>query len=386
MAQKLNDLCSLPVRLERDDVQQHLEALLKRFAEEKKVGRSTWDWMVPVQKLYDIVADQENRRTDVKVIRPNVIQSSKMVSQTQRQTVVNNPNAKVINENKPPVLKLYPKSTAKVSSPIGSNGQSSIITSNVIQSNKFAAQPLIAPGSKSPKKVDIKIGVKVGNEYTPQVKQVKPQQQQQVIVSAQQPLLPAGNQAMAIQTTSGVHIQHVQRLEPQFTRIISPFTTAQTQMTNATAKQAHQHQQTHQQAQPILFITKDRGEQFLIPIATAPQQQIQKFQVQPQTTKLIQPMTTSATAMPAVTTTQVKQSPVSSQQPKKNKPSIIQHQPKDTKQTIMKKTGKHSIHVCDHQFSSCYTKTNTSSNNNNPSCVGSGFQSIGKIERNEKRI
>ena len=339
MAQKLNDLCSLPVRLERDDVQQHLEALLKRFSEEKKVGRSTWDWMVPVQKLYDIVADQENRRTDVKVVRPNVIQPSKMVTQTQRQTIVNNPNARVINENKPPVLKLYPKSTAKVSSPIGS----SIITSNVIQSNKFASQPLIAPGSKSPKKaVDIKIGVKVGNEFVPHVKQVKPQQQQQVIVSTQQPLLPAGNQAMAIQTTSGVHIQHVQRLEPQFTRIISPFTTAQAQLTNATAKQLNaQHQQAHQQAQPILFITKDRGEQFLIPIATAPQQQIQKFQVQQQTTKLIQPMTTAATAMPAVTTTQMKQSPVTSQQPKKNKPSLVHHQPKDTKQTIMKKTGKH---------------------------------------------
>ena len=56
MAQKLNDLCSLPVRLERDDVQQHLEALLKRFAEEKKVGRSTWDWGVR-QRSADVLIE-----------------------------------------------------------------------------------------------------------------------------------------------------------------------------------------------------------------------------------------------------------------------------------------------------------------------------------------
>ena len=318
--------------MERDDVQQHLESLLKRFAEEKKVGRSTWDWMGPVQQLYDIVADQENRRTDVKVVRTNVIQPAKMAQ--QRQTIVNNPNAMVINENKPPVLKLYPKSTTKVASPIASNGQSGGIISPVIQQNKYATQPLLAPGSKSPKKVDIKIGVKVGSEYNQQPKKIK---QQQVIVSAHQPLLPAGNQAVTLQTTSGVQIQHVQRLEPNsFTRIISPYPT--TQSTSATSKQSQQSTQ----AQPILFITKDRGEQFLIPIATAPQQQIQKFQVQQQTTKLIQPLTPSTTT----TTTSVQSTPVKSpvnqhgQQTKKNKPTIIQQHKDTTKQAIMKRTGK----------------------------------------------
>ena len=318
--------------MERDDVQQHLESLLKRFAEEKKVGRSTWDWMGPVQQLYDIVADQENRRTDVKVVRTNVIQPAKMAQ--QRQTIVNNPNAKVINENKPPVLKLYPKSTTKVASPIASNGQTGGIISPVIQPNKYATQPLLAPGSKSPKKVDIKIGVKVGSEYNQQPKQIK---QQQVIVSAQQPLLPAGNQAVTLQTSSGVQIQHVQRLEPNsFTRIISPYPATQAQVTSATSKQSQQATQ----AQPILFITKDRGEQFLIPIATAPQQQIQKFQVQQPTTKLIQPLTTTTTTTAQSVQSAPVKSPVNhSQQLKKSKPTIIQ-QHKDTKQAIMKKTGK----------------------------------------------
>ena len=112
--------------------------------------------MGAVQKLYDMFADQENRLADNKVTRPNVIQPSKAIAQSQRQTIVNNPNAK--SENKTSVLKLYPKSTTKLAS-AAPNGQSGGVISPV---------PRQQTAPKSPKKVDIKIGVKVGNDYNQQ--------------------------------------------------------------------------------------------------------------------------------------------------------------------------------------------------------------------------
>ena len=300
----------LPIRLERTDVQQHLESLLKRFSEEKTLGRSNWDFMGAVQKLYDMFADQENRLADNKVTRPNVIQPSKAISQSHRQTIVNNPNAK--SENKTSVLKLYPKSTTKLAS-AAPNGQSGGVISPV---------PRQQTAPKSPKKVDIKIGVKVGNDYNQQ--QVK---QQQVIVSAQQPLLPAASQVLPLQT-SGVQIQQIQRLpvESQYTRIFSQYSSPQQAVASSTGKPS-------QQAQPILFITKDRGDQQiqLIPIAPPqPAPTIQKYQVS-QATKIIQPTNQAPTAKSPVT--QIPKKPVS------NKPVQQQQAPVEVKQPVIKKTG-----------------------------------------------
>ena len=324
VAQKLNDLNGLPIRLERTDVQQHLESLLKRFSEEKTLGRSNWDFMGAVQKLYDMFADQENRLADSKITRPNVIQQSKTISQSQRQTIVNNPNAK--SENKTSVLKLYPKSTTKLAS-AAPNGQSGGVISPV---------PRQQTAPKSPKKVDIKIGVKVGNDYNQQ--QVK---QQQVIVSAQQPLLPAASQVLPLQT-SGVQIQQIQRLpvESQYTRIFSQYSSPQQAVASSTGKAS-------QQAQPILFITKDRGDQQiqLIPIA-APQtaQTIQKYQVS-QATKIIQPTNQAPAKSPVA---QIPKKPV-------NKPTIVQQQaPVEIKQPVVKKTGIF-VTLDSYTLTLCYT-------------------------------
>ena len=129
-------------------------------------------------------------------------------------------------------------------------------------------------------------------------------------------------------------IQQIQRLpvESQYTRIFSQYSSPQQAVASSTGKPS-------QQAQPILFITKDRGDQQiqLIPIAPPqPAPTIQKYQVS-QATKIIQPTNQAPTAKSPVT--QIPKKPVS------NKPVQQQQAPVEVKQPVIKKTGIFSFEL-----------------------------------------